>query len=271
MNTTWERRRLLVVVAHPDDETFGCGSVIADAAAGGAHVTVCCATRGEAGELRSGCDLAGRTLAEQRVRELHDAGSALGAGEIIVLDFQDSGMDGDASATTLFGAPFETLVDAVARVVEQVAPDVVVTLDVSGGDGHRDHARIGAATTEAVQRVASGASLYYYCLVRSLLVRWVEALRARHPDSQHLDLDTSTLGRPDEDVTTIVDVSRLLGLRRRAIALHASQRSPYEDMSDELADAFLRTDRLVRVRPPWLGGAPESRLHLPAPGHESRA
>jgi LmbE family N-acetylglucosaminyl deacetylase len=147
--------------------------------------------------------------------------------------------------------------------VKGVAPDVVVTLDVSGGDGHRDHVRIGEVTTEAVRRVAPDASLYYYCLARSLLVQWFEALRARHADSQHLELDMSELGRPDEEITTIVDVSAYLALRRRAIALHTSQRSPYEDMNGDLSDAFLRHDRLVRAQPPWRGGPLEARLYLP--------
>ena len=48
------RPRLMVVVAHPDDETFGTGSVLLHAAAAGMETTVVCATRGEAGEITPG-------------------------------------------------------------------------------------------------------------------------------------------------------------------------------------------------------------------------
>lgn len=264
MSTSWAGRRLLMVVAHPDDETFGCGSVIAEAAAGGALVTVCCATRGEAGDLRPGCDLGGGTLADLRVRELHEAGAALGAVGVIVLDFGDSGMTGDAASGTLVGAPLASVVDAVAAVVARVQPDVVVTLDATGGDGHRDHARIGEATTVAVRRAAPGASLYYWCVARSLLRRWRACLAEVNPESGHLELDATELGRPDDEITTLVDVSAHLDRRRRAIAVHASQRSPYEDMPDDLVDAFLRYDRFVRVAPPWPGGALETALLVPA-------
>lgn len=264
MSTSWAGRRLLLVVAHPDDETFGCGSVIAEAAASGAHVTVCCATRGEAGDITPGCDLGNGTLADRRVRELHDAGGALGASEVIVLDFGDSGMAGDAAAGTLVGAPLASVVDAVAAVVARVRPDVVVTLDASGGDGHRDHTRIGEATTVAARRAAPGASLYYWCVARSLLRRWFACLADAYPGSGHLALDATELGRPDDEITTVVDVSAHMDRRRHAIAMHASQRSPYEDMPDDLVDDFLRYDRFVRVEPPWEGGALETALRVPA-------
>src|SRR5215471_11961914 len=184
MTTSWAGRRLLVVVAHPDDETFGCGSVIAAAAAGGAQVTVCCATRGELGEVADGSHPGG-PLGEVRVRELHDAGRLLGVTEFIVLDFVDSGMAGEAATDSLAGAPFESVVAAITGVLGRVDPDVIVTLDASGGDGHRDHTRIGEATTVAVQRRGTGASLYYWCLVRSLLDRWFRRLSEANPGSGH--------------------------------------------------------------------------------------
>jgi LmbE family N-acetylglucosaminyl deacetylase len=263
MNTSWAGRRLLVVVAHPDDETFGCGSLIADAAAAGAFVTVCCATRGEAGELAPGCELDGRTLAEVRVRELDAAGRMLGAAEPVLLDFRDSGMAGEATSDTLCGAPFDSAVDAVVQVLGDIDPDVVVTLDPTGGDGHRDHVRIARATIEAVRRWPGGASLYSWCLPKSLLQRWFDRLAEARPGSGHLELDTSELGRPDDEITTVVDHSAHLALRRDAMALHASQRTPFDDMPDDLVDAFLRYDRLVRLEPPWHGGERERSLHIP--------
>jgi LmbE family N-acetylglucosaminyl deacetylase len=267
----WAGRRLLLVVAHPDDETFGCGSVIAEAAAGGAHVTVCCATRGEAGELASGCSLDGGTLADLRVRELHEAGAALGAAEVIVLDFVDSGMAGEAADETLVGAPLAAVVEAVATVLERVKPHVVVTLDPSGGDGHRDHIRIGEATTAAARRAAPNASVYYWCVTRSLLQRWLACLHDANPGSGHLALDTGALGRPDDEITTVVDVGPHIERRLQAIGMHASQRSPYEDMPEDLVEAFLGHDRFVRVEPPWTGGQRETALHLPAPPPFHRA
>lgn len=251
-------RRLLVVVAHPDDETFGCGSVIAHAVAAGAVVTVCCATRGEAGELRDGCDLGGRSLGEQREVELHAAGGALGVADVIVLDYVDSDMAGDAAPDTLVGAPFERVVTDVRDVLELVDPDVVVTLDAAGGDGHRDHVRIAEATTAAVRSWGGGASLYYWCLVRSLFVQWLQAL-----DPADTEAYRTQLGRPDADITTSIDVHEHLDARWAAIRLHASQHSPYDALSAELAVAFLGTDRLVRVEPPWTGGPLETALHVP--------
>ena len=98
--------------------------------------------------------------------------------------------------------------------------------------------------------------------MRSLLRLWFDALRRSRPDAGHLQLDDTDLGRPDEDITTVLDSTAVLELRRRAIALHASQHSPYEDLPDDLAEAFLTRDRLVRVAPPWSGGPIETELRL---------
>src|SRR3954447_14239186 len=93
--------RLLVVVAHPDDETFGCGSVLAHAAARGATVAVCCATRGEAGEPAPDSGVGIEDLGVVREAELRAAAAHLGVERVDVLDDADSGMEGDPPAGSL--------------------------------------------------------------------------------------------------------------------------------------------------------------------------
>ena len=249
--------KLLVVVAHPDDETFGTGSVIAKAAQKGAEVVVCCATHGELGEARPDSVAEGVTLAEVRAGELRDAATVLGATRVRLLDFEDSGWDGDCSSKSLVGVAFDDVVAAVRDVVADERPDVVVTLDPGGGDGHRDHVRIAQATTAAFDDAApDGSTLYYWCLVRSVMRQWA----AHNRGSVYDEVPDDDFGCPDELITTVVDVADLLPLRLEAISLHRSQASPYDDLPADLQAAFLATDRLIRARPAWPEGPLESEL-----------
>ena len=69
------QRRLLCVVAHPDDETFGSGSVLIKYASEGSAVYTACATRGDVGEIAEGSDATPETLSAVREQEYYDAGS----------------------------------------------------------------------------------------------------------------------------------------------------------------------------------------------------
>lgn len=249
--------RLLVTVAHPDDETFGTGSVIAAAVAAGVEVTVCCATRGEAGEAHGLPPEA--DLGVVREAELRAAGAVLGVARFVLLDYHDSGMTGPAAPDTLAGAPFDRVVADLDRVVTETRPDLVVTLDADHGDGHRDHDRIGRATLAACA-TRPDLPVYAWTVPRSLLARWLAELQHVRPDSAHLELDRQGLGRADDEITTVLDVAHLVPVRERAMAEHRSQVPPYTGMPEDLRAAFLTTDRLVRRQPPWPGGEPERSL-----------
>jgi LmbE family N-acetylglucosaminyl deacetylase len=261
-----EQRCVLVTVAHPDDESFGCGSLIATAASHGRRVVVCCASRGEAGEDATGTHLDSDSLGAARETELRAAAALLGAVEVEVLGFGDSGWDGAAPAGSI-GASVDALRDAIADAIERHRPAVVVTMDPTGSDGHRDHAAVGRATTDAFARTVTWpASLYHWCLPRSLMAQWAQEVAAHDDESVYL---ATELGRPDCDITTIVDASAVLDRRWAAIAAHRTQTSPYAAVSPELADAFVRRDHLVRVVPQWTGGPAEPALHIPC--HPSRS
>lgn len=236
--------RWLAVVAHPDDESFGCGSVLARAAAHGAEVTVLCATRGEAGEATPGT--AGPDLGTVREAELRRAAERLGVAAVELLGYRDSGFDGPLEPGTLCAATVSSLAAEIRLVLDRVRPEVVVVLD--GSDGHRDHLHVRAAVQAALAG-APGTALYEHCLPNALLRRWLAEMRRVRPDTAYHSLDPATLGRRDDDITDVLDVRDVLDRREAAIAEHRSQTSPFDGLSPELRTAFLTTDHLVRVHP----------------------
>jgi LmbE family N-acetylglucosaminyl deacetylase len=247
--------RLLVVVAHPDDETFGCGSLLAHAADRGATTTVACATRGEAGSPAPDRGLDDADMAVVREEELRRAAEFLGVSRVEVFDWADSGMEGEPAEGSLVAAPVDEVADRVAALIDELQPTVVVTLDAS--DGHRDHAHIRDAVLLAVDRTSWDVSrVYLHCLRQELMRRWVVALVEQHPESQHLGL--GDLGTPADRITTVVDTTDLLERREAAMALHRSQTSPYEVMPPDLRRDFLTAECLQRIRPAWAGGRRET-------------
>lgn len=249
--------RLLVAVAHPDDETFGCGSLLAHATELGVPSVVACATRGESGSPTPGRGLDDADMATVREAELRAAAEFLGVERVELFDWADSGMEGEPAPGTLVAAPLDDVADRIASLIDEVHPTVVVTLDAS--DGHRDHAHMRDGVLLAVERTAWNVGrVYLHCLPQELMRRWVEALIEQQPDSEHLGL--GDLGTPPEQITTIVDTSSLLEQREQAMALHRSQTSPYEVMPADLRRDFLTSEHLRRVRPDWNNGPTETEI-----------
>lgn len=245
---------LLVVVAHPDDETFGCGSLLMHAAERGARTVVVCATRGEAGEVEQDVAVPAGGVGELREAELRDAAGALDVAAVELLGFADSGLTGDAGPDTLAGAPVRAVEAAVRAALDRHSPDVVVTLD--GSDGHRDHVRVRDVVTGLL--AGTGTPVYLQCLPRSLMHAWVRHHAADEGKSAYVELPE--IGTPDEELTTVVDTSALLGRRQAAIALHRSQQSPFDGLPDDVQRTWLGREHLVRVNPPWDGGPQETEL-----------
>jgi len=239
-------QRLAVVVAHPDDETFGCGSLIAQAAAAGAHVTVICATRGELGERRPDGVRDGWPLGLVREAELCEAAAVLGVAEVVLLDHVDSGFGGAVAEGALVAAPIEGLAIELATRLAAVQPEVVLTLD--GSDGHRDHVHLRDALRCAVGWLEPQPRLVYSCLPNSLMRRWAAVMAEQQPDMAHLAIDVAQLGRPDAELT-VIDTADVLAVRERAIACHRSQASPYDGLPPDLRRAFLAAEHVVDAAP----------------------
>ena len=231
---------LLAVVAHPDDEAFGCGGALLLAADAGIRTVVACATRGEAGE--PAIPLGDADLGDVRERELRSACAELGVARVDVWEFADSGMTGPPPTGSVAATPPDHLAQAVRRAVAGVAPDALLTLDAS--DGHRDHAAVRRATEQVGRE--HDLPTWLTCLPRSLMTRWAEHQAGAGGGEAYRAL--AALGTPDEELTHVLDATAVLPRRERAMAAHGSQASPYAGLPMDLRDAFLGAVHLRLVQ-----------------------
>ena len=177
-------QHLVVVVAHPDDESFGCGSLIAQASKAGARVTVICATRGEAGERRPDPTTDAWPLGLLREAELCQAAIVLGVDEVDDARPVDSGFSGEPPRASLISTPLDDVAELLLERLVDLQPDVVLTLD--GSDGHRDHVHLRDALGLAVVRLDRPPRLLHSCLARSLMTAWASEMRLHEPHREHL-------------------------------------------------------------------------------------
>jgi LmbE family N-acetylglucosaminyl deacetylase len=187
-------RRVLAVVAHPDDESFGLGAVLSTFSRSGAETAVLCFTHGEASTLHG---VAG-DLGALRGRELQDAADVLEVATVRLLDHPD----GQLKIVSL-----DVLVTEVLAMVDAVAADLLLVFDEGGVSGHADHRR----ATEAARRAGG---------LRNLPVAaW--AIPDRVARALNAAFGTTFQGRPTRALDVRLTVNR--ERQRDAIARHRSQ------------------------------------------------
>jgi N-acetyl-1-D-myo-inositol-2-amino-2-deoxy-alpha-D-glucopyranoside deacetylase len=231
--------RLLFVHAHPDDETINNGATIARYTSAGAQVTVVTCTLGEEGEIIGGqwahlaVDHADQ-LGGYRIGELTAALKHLGVPRPRFLGgagrWRDSGMAGSPPRRQLrfIDADFDTAVSALADVIAELRPHVVVTYDPNGGYGHPDHIQAHRVTTAAVTAVAGRwqvPKFYWTVVSRKEFRRGLEALQASDilPDWTWPTAEEPTFAFPEDRITAVIDEPRQLPAKVAAIAAHATQ------------------------------------------------
>ncbi len=254
-------RRLLAVHAHPDDESITMGGTLARHAAAGDQVTVVTCTLGEEGEIIPPALAqlaAGQAdqLGGYRHGELDAACRALGVTEHRYLGgigaYRDSGMVGSpahghprALVHAAEGAPgFAAAVAALAAVLDELRPEVVLSYDADGGYGHPDHiaahqlARAAAARATSVRR--------FFAVVRPAdVVR--DALAGFAPAPGYAAPVAADLGFavPADRVDVAIPVAVLRDRHRTALAAHATQIEVLPDgfaLSNRIAQPVLDTE-----------------------------
>jgi N-acetyl-1-D-myo-inositol-2-amino-2-deoxy-alpha-D-glucopyranoside deacetylase len=244
-------RRLLVVHAHPDDESITTGATMAYYAAHGAEVTLLTCTLGEEGEVLAP-EYAQLEAAQAdqlgglRIWELHEAMRALGVTDHRYLGgpgrFRDSGMMGTPAndhprafwRAASDEAVFEEAVAAAVDVIREVRPQVMITYDDNGDYGHPDHIMAHRVATAAAERAADPsygtgppwqvAKFYWTATPKSVLQRGFDAIRGETELPFGVaDVDELPFGVDDELVTTVVDATGFGEQKLAALAAHRTQ------------------------------------------------
>jgi N-acetyl-1-D-myo-inositol-2-amino-2-deoxy-alpha-D-glucopyranoside deacetylase len=270
-------RRLLLVHAHPDDESISCGATMAKYVAEGALVTLVTCTLGEEGEvvvpelahLAADQDDA---LGPRRIDELAAACEALGVHDHRFLGgpgrWRDSGMMGVASnerPDCFWQADLDEAARELVAIVRAVRPQVVVTYDENGAYGHPDHIqahRVAVAAFEAAADPArwpemgepwAASKLYYTAMPKSVLQRGIDAMRERGLSLfEGLEsADDVPFAVADDLVTTEIDARDHLDAKMAALRAHATQISvdgPIFALADDVNQLAFGREHFMLVR-----------------------
>ncbi|MFN8590866.1 MAG: PIG-L family deacetylase [Thermomicrobiales bacterium] len=253
---------LLLIFAHPDDETFSSAGLMRAAIERGIKVTVISATRGEAGESSiPGLDDPER-LGAVRETELRDAMHELGVDDVRFLDYHDSGLAASSQPDplALTEIPVGVVAARLAELIRSLQPQTIVTFGSDGIYGHPDHIHIHDAASLAVHLAADAAwhgtdahpwatpSVYFATAPREEL----QAMAAADdgPLSWISPEWRSHLGTPTAQITHILDLSPWAPFKEAAIRAHRTQIAPggpLSSMPEEARERWLSREHYVQA------------------------
>jgi N-acetyl-1-D-myo-inositol-2-amino-2-deoxy-alpha-D-glucopyranoside deacetylase len=276
-----DARRLLLVHAHPDDESIGTGATMAKYAAEGALVTLVTCTLGELGEVipaelaHLAWDADGG-LGQYRIGELAAACEALGVSDHRFLGgpgrWQDSGMMGTPSNDwpgSFWQADVDDAAGELLAVIREVRPQVLVTYDANGFYGHPDHIQAHRVAWRAFELADGLVSKFYATAVpRSVLAEAMALLPDASGDggqqigaadfSRVESVADLPFGTDDEKVTTAIDAQDYLDAKLAAIRAHATQiavDSPFFALSNNIGQRALGIEYYTLLAGPAWSGA----------------
>jgi N-acetyl-1-D-myo-inositol-2-amino-2-deoxy-alpha-D-glucopyranoside deacetylase len=268
-------RGLLLVHAHPDDETINNGATMAKYAAQGIRVTLVTCTRGELGEIipaelrQLAADQQDR-LGEYRETELAAAMKELGVTDHRFLgepgEYRDSGMmgtEGNEVPESFWQADLDEAAERLAAVVREVRPRVLVTYNEIGGYGHPDHIKAHRVALRAVDLLAGTEHavdrVYFNLMPRSVMSEALDAVRAASASTGFTapaSVDEVVSAEQDSMIAAAVSATEFTAAKAAAMRAHATQLSvtePFYALSNDEGMVVLGTEYYRQAR----GDVPE--------------
>jgi len=238
MQNSYDGYRVLLVHAHPDDETINNGATMALYAALGAQVTLITCTRGEEGEILtpelthlSSSETDG--LGDHRETELANAMKALGVNDFRFLGqgevkYRDSGMIGtepNNRPDVFWQADLEEASDYLVNIIEEVKPHILITYDEIGGYGHPDHIKAHLVAMRASEKsVWQIQKIYWNTMPKSVLAESMAKMKEMGSDFFGAEsVDDLPFAKDDEFVTSLIDGNAYVEAKMAAMKAHHTQ------------------------------------------------
>lgn len=257
------KRRILLLLAHPDDETFGPGASIARYSDEGADVYLATATRGEAGMVGDPPVTDREHLGEVRAAELLCAAGILGIRKVVFLGFED----GKLAAT-----PRERLVGKAVEQIRWIRPHVLIGFGPEGVSRHPDHMTMSQVALDAFGAAADPER--FPGQLTNGIAPWAPyKLYQFEVPQETLDAwNIPFAGVPAERITTVIDTSNWVDRKVEAFFCHRTQARDYTRiLAREGYREFARRESYVLAgsRCP-AGPFPESDFFEGIPDEEAR-
>ena len=238
MRDSYQGFRVLLVHAHPDDETINNGATMAMYAALGASVTLVTCTRGEEGEvlipeLSHLAASATDSLGQHRITELALAMKELGVtdhrflGEGVKL-YRDSGMMGtepNNRPDVFWQADLDEAADLLVRVIDEVKPHVLITYDEFGGYGHPDHIQAHRVAMRAAEKSEWNIpKIYWNVMPVSVIQEGIDAMKGIDSDFWGAEkAEDLPFAKDDSFVHALVDGNAYVDKKMNAMKAHSTQ------------------------------------------------
>jgi N-acetyl-1-D-myo-inositol-2-amino-2-deoxy-alpha-D-glucopyranoside deacetylase len=238
MRDSYQGFRVLLVHAHPDDETINNGATMAMYAALGASVTLVTCTRGEEGEvlipeLAHLAASATDSLGQHRITELALAMKELGVadhrflGEGVKL-YRDSGMMGtepNNRPDVFWQADLEEAADLLVQVIDEVKPHVLITYDEFGGYGHPDHIQAHRVAMRAAEKSEWYIpKIYWNVMPVSVIQEGIDAMKGIDSDFWGAEkAEDLPFAKDDSFVHALVDGNAHVDKKMNAMKAHSTQ------------------------------------------------
>jgi len=238
MRDSYSGYRILLVHAHPDDETINNGATMALYAALGAQITLVTCTRGEEGEVLTPelthlASSQSDALGEHREIELANAMKALGVTDFRFLaegegKYRDSGMMGtepNNRPDVFWQADFEEASDYLVKIIDEVKPHILITYDEIGGYGHPDHIQAHRIAMRASEKSKwQIQKIYWNTMPKSVLAESMAKMKELGSDFFGADnVDDLPFAKEDSFVTTLIDGNSYVDAKMEAMKAHHTQ------------------------------------------------